>query len=211
MTGLKTLSSKLPCERREPMAVSLPITWTPTMVNDSHWVGFTFPGMIEEPGSFSGIVNSPSPQRGPDASQRTSLATLMQVAARRLQRTAGKDKFIVRGQSGKLVRRRVKRKPGQFRNLSRSAVAKLRMGVQSGSDRRSSDRQRIEARQRRFNALDVGIQKGHIAGEFLAQRERRGILQMRAPDLDDGSAKSPAFASSVWRRPRTAGNNLPTT
>ena len=44
-------------------------------------MGFTFPGMIELPGSFSGIVISPSPERGPDASQRTSLAIFMRPTA----------------------------------------------------------------------------------------------------------------------------------
>ena len=38
-----------------PTAVSLPMTCTATMVSASHWVGFTLPGMMEEPGSFSGI------------------------------------------------------------------------------------------------------------------------------------------------------------
>ena len=33
----------------------------------SDCVGFTLPGMIEEPGSFSGMVSSASPQRGPEA------------------------------------------------------------------------------------------------------------------------------------------------
>ena len=37
--------------------------------------------MIEEPGSFSGMRNSPSPARGPEASQRTSLASFISVAA----------------------------------------------------------------------------------------------------------------------------------
>lgn len=37
------------------MATSLPITWAATMVMASHWVGLTFPGMMEEPGSLSGI------------------------------------------------------------------------------------------------------------------------------------------------------------
>jgi hypothetical protein len=43
----------------------------------SHCVGFTLPGMMELPGSFSGMVSSPMPQRGPLASQRTSLAIFM--------------------------------------------------------------------------------------------------------------------------------------
>jgi ABC-type iron transport system FetAB permease component len=36
-----------------------------TMVTASHWVGFTLPGMMELPGSFSGMLISPMPQRGP--------------------------------------------------------------------------------------------------------------------------------------------------
>ena len=55
------------------MAALLPCTCTATMVMASHCVGFTLPGMIEEPGSFSGMRISARPQRGPEASQRMSL------------------------------------------------------------------------------------------------------------------------------------------
>src|SRR5256885_10630684 len=68
------------------MAASLPMTWTATMVTASACVGFTLPGMIEEPGSFSGRVSSPRPQRGPEASQRMSLAILKSEAASDLDR-----------------------------------------------------------------------------------------------------------------------------
>jgi hypothetical protein len=34
------------------------MTCTAIMVSASHCVGFTLPGMIEDPGSFSGIFNS---------------------------------------------------------------------------------------------------------------------------------------------------------
>ena len=44
-------------------------------------VGFTLPGMIDDPGSFSGRISSPSPARGPDASQRMSLAIFMSDTA----------------------------------------------------------------------------------------------------------------------------------
>ncbi|MNT92643.1 hypothetical protein D3C72_2339630 [compost metagenome] len=37
--------------------------------------------MIDEPGSFSGMLSSPMPLRGPLASQRTSLAILFMLAA----------------------------------------------------------------------------------------------------------------------------------
>ena len=52
------------------------------MVTASHWVGLTLPGMMEEPGSFSGMVISPRPSLGPEASQRMSLAIFIRSAAR---------------------------------------------------------------------------------------------------------------------------------
>ena len=51
------------------------------MVSASHWVGFTLPGMIEEPGSFSGNASSPRPERGPEPRKRMSLAILKSEAA----------------------------------------------------------------------------------------------------------------------------------
>ena len=51
------------------------------MVIASHWVGLTLPGMIDEPGSFSGKTSSPSPQRGPEPSSRMSLAIFISEQA----------------------------------------------------------------------------------------------------------------------------------
>ena len=67
------------------MATSLPKTCAASMVTASLCVGFTLPGMIDEPGSFSGMLNSPMPLRGPLASQRTSLAIFIRLAARVLR------------------------------------------------------------------------------------------------------------------------------
>ena len=64
-----------------PIVASLPITCTQTIVIASLCVGFTLPGMIDEPGSFSGRISSPRPARGPDASQRMSLAIFMSDTA----------------------------------------------------------------------------------------------------------------------------------
>ncbi len=47
----------------------------------SAWVGLTLPGMIEDPGSFSGNSSSWIPVRGPEPSQRRSLAILNSVTA----------------------------------------------------------------------------------------------------------------------------------
>ena len=65
MTGLHTLSSRLPRLPATATAVSLPMTWMQTMIMASHWVGLTLPGMIDEPGSFGGRTSSPSPLVAP--------------------------------------------------------------------------------------------------------------------------------------------------
>ena len=82
MTGMNTLSSKLPWLAAIPTAASFPMTCTATMVTCSHWVGLTLPGIMDEPGSFSGMLISESPSLGPEASHLTSLAIFMRSAAR---------------------------------------------------------------------------------------------------------------------------------
>ena len=63
------------------MATSFPITCAAIIVNASDWVGFTLPGMMEDPGSLSGIKISPIPLLGPDESIRTSLAIFIKLTA----------------------------------------------------------------------------------------------------------------------------------
>ena len=46
-------------------AVWLPITCAQTIVIASACVGFTLPGIMDEPGSFDGMIISPIPERGP--------------------------------------------------------------------------------------------------------------------------------------------------
>ena len=80
--GLYTLSSRWPDAPPIATATSLPITWAHSMVNASAWVGLTLPGMIELPGSFSGMRSSARPERGPELSKRMSFAILESAAAR---------------------------------------------------------------------------------------------------------------------------------
>jgi len=42
----------------------------------SHYVGLTLPGIIEEPGSFSGRISSPNPDLGPEPRNLISFAIL---------------------------------------------------------------------------------------------------------------------------------------
>ena len=51
------------------------------MVNASHCVGLTLPGIIDEPGSLSGIKISPIPLLGPDDNIRISFAIFIRLTA----------------------------------------------------------------------------------------------------------------------------------
>ncbi len=51
------------------------------MVTDSAITGLTLPGIIDDPGWVSGRLISPSPQRGPEPSQRMSFAIFMRLTA----------------------------------------------------------------------------------------------------------------------------------
>src|SRR6478609_10829428 len=82
MTGIITLSSKLePRALAQLTVASLPTTWAAAIMTASGITGLTLPGMIELPGWSSGIVISPRPQRGPEASQRRLLAMFDRLMA----------------------------------------------------------------------------------------------------------------------------------
>src|ERR1700731_3489818 len=112
------------------------------MVMASHWVGLTLPGMIEEPGSFSGRLISPKPERGPEASRRMSLAILNRpVAADTIAPVANTEG------AGETARE------GGF-------------GVEPGANRGAALRQRKELRPAEADAGDRGLDLRRIAGEL---------------------------------------------
>ena len=182
------------------IVVWLPITWQHTMVSASDCVGLTLPGMIEEPGSFSGRISSPRPERGPEPSRRMSLAILN---SERRARSARR---------GRRHRRRARPAPrtccGALTNGSRviaatflaNSAGETRMRVQPGADRGAALRQRIELLQRQPVADDAALDLRGVAGELLAERQRRGVLRMGAADLDD-AARTPwlLFCSASCR------------
>ena len=63
------------------IAVWLPITCIQTIVKASICVGLILPGIIEEPGSFSGNKSSPNPDLGPEAKKRKSFVILNKETA----------------------------------------------------------------------------------------------------------------------------------
>src|SRR5260221_11745279 len=62
-------------------ATSDAMIWMATISIASAWVGLTLPGMIDDPGSLDGRISSWIPVRGPEPSQRRSLAILNRVTA----------------------------------------------------------------------------------------------------------------------------------
>lgn len=81
INGLNTFSSKWPLEPPMEQATLFPITCAQTIVIASHYVGLTFPGIIDEPGSFSGRSNSPSPDLGPEARNLISFDIFIRATA----------------------------------------------------------------------------------------------------------------------------------
>ena len=132
-----------------PITVSFPITWTATMVRASHWVGLTLPGMMEEPGSFSGMEISPNPHRGPEASQRTSLASLHQVGGQGLQGPVGKDQGVLGGEGVELVGGGAEGQAGALGHLLGSRCVKPRRGVEPRAHGSAAQGQLVEAVQGR--------------------------------------------------------------
>ena len=81
INGLKTFNSKCPWEPAIVIPLWLPITLTQTIVTASDWVGFTLPGIIDDPGSFAGKISSPYPALGPDPKNLISLAIFIKQTA----------------------------------------------------------------------------------------------------------------------------------
>ena len=83
ITGIITLSSSCPASAAAATVRSHPITWKQTWFTISGIEGFTFPGMIDEPGCTAGSAISAIPARGPMLSSRKSEAILPTSTARR--------------------------------------------------------------------------------------------------------------------------------
>ena len=64
------------------------MTWQQTMVIASAWVGLTLPGMIEEPGSFSGSADLADAGARAGAQQAHVVGDLEEAGGERVERAA---------------------------------------------------------------------------------------------------------------------------
>jgi hypothetical protein len=123
MSGLNTFSSKLPDAPPMPTATSFPQHLRAHHRHRFRLRRVHLAGHDRTAGSFSGIVISPRPERGPDASQRTSLAIFISATASVLQRAVQRDERLVSAERRELVRRRLERQPGELGDLLRARSA----------------------------------------------------------------------------------------
>ena len=155
------------------------------MIMASLWVGLTLPGMIDEPGSFSGRASSPSPLRGPEPSQRRSSAIFISETASVRRAPWVKTRASWAARAANLLGAVTKGSPVMAAIAAATRCAELGVRVEAGAHRRAAGRQLVEAGQGQLDALEVGVQLGHVAGELLAQGERDGVHQVGAPDFGD--------------------------
>ncbi len=101
------------------------------------------------------------------------------------ERSADIDHRVVRRQSREFVARRGERLAGLLSENPRDRLAETRVGVQSGADRRSADRQRHQPLAGPLNSRDRLVELSRPARNHLAQRQGRRVLQMRAADHHD--------------------------
>src|SRR4029450_6384134 len=95
-----------------------------------------------------------------------------------------------------------KGRPGQLGDLLRCPLAEIGRRVQPGADGGAADGEIAQPAERLLDALDVAIDKRDVAGEFLTECDRRGVLQMGTPDFDDVIELTPLRFELLTEIPR---------
>src|SRR5205807_10044999 len=73
----------------------------------------------------------------------------------------------------------------EARDLARGALAEVGAAVQAGADRGAAERELREVIESRLDVAPRVAELRRVAREFLAERERGRVLQVRAADLHD--------------------------
>ena len=89
------------------------------------------------------------------------------------------------GEGGEFVGRGLEWEAGEFRDVRGGAVAEFGVGIQPGADGGAADGELVEAGEREFDIAQGLVEQAHVAGEFLPECERSGILEVRAADFHD--------------------------
>ena len=112
-----------------------------TMTIASCCVGLTLPGMIEEPGSFSGNSSSRKTAARTGSQPAHVVGNLHQRDGESAHRRHCRDHRIERALRGEFIGRRNKRIAGQLRDLRGDVAAEIRRCVEPGTDCGAARRQ----------------------------------------------------------------------
>ena len=177
---------------------SSPITWRQTITIASCWVGLTLPGMIEEPGSFAGSFSSLSPPRGPEASQRMSLAIFISAHRHAAKPGAGGDHRVQAPWAANLFGAVLNGRPvssasfaGDIRSEPGGAFKPVPTAVPPIASRTDPEG--------RLEPVAAPARAGCLARPLLADGERHGVLEVGAADLDDVMPLTALAAMASWR------------
>ena len=144
-------------------------------------LGFTFPGMMDDPGSFVGRTSSINPERGPEPSHRRSFATLKSATAAPFRAlcalTMRSDvACAVNGLGAGSIPN-----PVRSANTRRDISRKPRRSIDACANSGSAHRHRQQPSR---GLLNVGNRIVHSAPDvprpFLPNRERSRILQVES-------------------------------
>jgi len=80
---------------------------------------------------------------------------------------------------------RAEGEPREFGDFAGGALGEFGMGVEAGADSGAANGEIVETIESHGDAAAVAVEQIHVARKFLAERERRGILQMGAADFYD--------------------------
>ena len=114
-----------------------------------------------------------------------SLAILNRPAARLVSAPWAKTRASCEASASNLFSADVNGSPVSSLTFLGERLGEARMRVEAGADGGAALRQGVEAGQGRLDARDAERDLRRVAGELLAEGNRRRVLQVRAADLDD--------------------------
>ena len=121
------------------------------------------------------------------AQQPDVVGDLEQAGGDHVQRAGGLDHCVVGGQRLELVVGGHERQVGDGGDLGGHLLGEARFGVDAGAHGGAALGELVECRQHVPHPPERVLHLRAIAGKRLAQGQRRGVLQVGAPDLDDGA------------------------
>src|SRR6266699_1902023 len=80
---------------------------------------------------------------------------------------------------------RAEGKAGELGDFAGGAFGKFRVRVEARADGSATDGEIVEAVESDGDAAATAVEQIHVAGKFLAEGERRGVLEMGAADFYD--------------------------